>query len=44
MDLLAAKHELEVVMKKNPEQVNRFLGMALGSLAEMEDRAAPRWS
>jgi len=39
-DLLAAKRELEAVLKKNPDQVNHFLGLALGTLAEMEDRAA----
>ncbi len=39
-DLLGAKRELETVLKKNPDQVNRYLDLALGSLSEMEDRAA----
>ena len=39
-DLLGAKRELQVVLKKNPQQVNRYLELPLGSLAEMEDRAA----
>jgi hypothetical protein len=38
--LSAAKKELNQVLARNTEQVNRYLSMTLGSLSELEDRAA----
>ncbi len=39
-NLLATKRELSVVLSHNPAQVNQYVGMALGSLTELEERAA----
>jgi len=38
--LLATKRELTEVLSHNPEQVNQYVAMALGSLSELEERAA----
>jgi hypothetical protein len=38
--LLAAKKELSQMLARNTDQVNRYLSLSLGSLSELEDRAA----
>jgi hypothetical protein len=38
--LLAAKKELNQVLARNTDQVNRYLSLTLGSLSELEDRAS----
>jgi hypothetical protein len=40
ISLLNAKRELSQLLSRNPEQVNRYLSLILGSLSELEGRAA----